>query len=134
MNSRRVICIALLGITITLGPLSRSFLFAEPSAIYQYAGDALWALAVFWSLAALFPRASTPYLATGTLIIAFTIEASQLYHAGWIDHLRNHRIGALILGFHFRWADLACYTAGALLGATIDSRFVRNNRQSPTPS
>lgn len=131
MNARRIIYLILLGLTIALGLLSRSSLFAVESPVQEYAGDALWALAVFWTLGIVFPRSSTSRYAIGALLISFAIETSQLYHAEWIDHLRGFRIGALLLGHTFIWADLACYTAGVWFGANIDHFLIRKERQSP---
>ncbi len=51
MITKRIIYVILLSLTIVSGLTSRSSLFAEDSPVYQYAGDALWALAVFWTLA-----------------------------------------------------------------------------------
>lgn len=116
---------ALLGLTVGLGLLTRSSIFSEESLVHQYAGDILWALALFWTLSILRPQASATHIALGALIIAFTIEISQLYHAGWIDQLRSYRLGGLLLGFEFRWSDLACYTVGVWIGATIDYSILR---------
>lgn len=131
MNAKRIIYVLLLGLTIVSGLVSRSSIFAEDSPVHQYAGDTLWAMAVFWALATISPRSRTSHLAIGTLIISFVIEATQLYHANWIDHLRSYRLGALILGHTFIWADLACYTAGVWFGANIDHFLIRQERQSP---
>lgn len=42
----------------------------------------------------------------------YGIELSQLYHALWIDAIRNTTLGGLIIGFGFLWSDLVCYTIG----------------------
>ena len=48
------------------------------------------------------------------------IELGQLYHAPWIDSIRQTTLGGLILGFGFLWSDLACYAVGVGLGVMID--------------
>ncbi len=131
MTPKRIIYIALLGLTIGLGLLSRSSLFAEDTPIQQYAGDALWAMAVFWSLGILFPRTTTLHYAIGALVISLAVETSQLYHAPWVDYLRSFRLVALLLGHTFIWADLACYAAGVWFAANIDHFLIRNELQSP---
>ena len=131
MITKRIIYVILLSLTIVSGLTSRSSLFAEDSPVYQYAGDALWALAVFWTLATISPRSRTSRLVIGTLIISFIIEATQLYHANWIDYLRSYRLVALLLGHTFLWSDLACYTAAIWFGANIDHFLIRQERQSP---
>ena len=45
---------------------------------------------------------------------------SQLYQPPWIHRLRDTSLGALALGFGFKWTDLLCYTAGVVLGATTE--------------
>ena len=54
------------------------------------------------------------------IILSYSIEISQLYHAAWIDAIRNTTLGGLILGFGFLWSDLVCYTIGIIVGAIID--------------
>lgn len=131
MNTTRIIYVILLGLTIALGLVTRSSWFSERSPTHLYAGDALWALAVFWSLAVLRPCAPTRHFVIGALIIAFTIELTQLYHTEWINHLRSYRIGALILGHTFVWSDIACYTAGVWFGANIDNFLIKKEWESP---
>ena len=46
---------------------------------------------------------------------------SQLYHAPWIDAIRDTLPGALVLGYGFLWSDLACYAAGVALGAGVEA-------------
>ncbi len=78
-------------------------------------------MAVFWVLGFLSPRSPTWKLATIALLIAFAIEASQLYHAPWIDDLRSIRLVALVLGSGFLYSDLLCYTTGVVIAAGINS-------------
>lgn len=108
-------------LTILLGLGSRKFPEILPSFLFLYLGDTLWALMVFFVLGFLLPRKST--IALGILAIGFSnvIEFSQLYHAPWIDQIRNTTLGALILGFGFLWSDLICYTIGIILGIGIES-------------
>ena len=131
MTSKRRHYIILLGITVALGLLSRSSVVPEESPIRLYAGDALWALSLFWAIAVIFDRTTTSRLVVSALIISFLIETSQFYHEEWIEQLRSYRLGALFLGFQFRWLDLVCYTVGIWLGATINHYGIRKKRLSP---
>ena len=117
MAKKRGIYLLLLLLTIAAGLLSRSSFVPSSSFIGTYAGDTLWSMAVFWSLAFLAPRQPTWKLAIISLLIAFTVEATQLYHAPWIDQLRSIRLVALVLGSGFLWSDLLCYTAGIFIAA-----------------
>jgi hypothetical protein len=87
-----------------------------PRLVQTYAGDTLWALALFLGLAFLFPTASTLRIALVTLALSFGVELSQIYQAEWINAVRSTRIGGLILGFGFKGSDLICYTLGCSLG------------------
>ena len=68
------------------------------------------------------------------LAMAFSvaIELSQLYHAPWIDSIRQTTLGGLILGFGFLWSDLACYAAGVGIGVILELIVLpaRNPRRS----
>jgi hypothetical protein len=55
-----------------------------------------------------------------SLALAFLVEVSQLYHAPWIDGIRNTTLGGLVLGFGFLWSDLVCYLIGIVAGALIE--------------
>jgi hypothetical protein len=45
------------------------------------------------------------------------VEISQLYHAPWIDSIRQTALGGLVLGFGFLWTDLVCYSVGIFIGS-----------------
>ena len=98
-----------------------------PDFLYSYLGDALYALMFFFIIGFLFPKFSAIKVALIALSFCFAIELSQLYHAEWIDTIRQTRIGGLVLGFGFLWSDLLSYTVGAAVGAflerTILSKF-----------
>jgi hypothetical protein len=116
-----------LALVIAAGLGSRVFGRSLPEVIATYAGDTLYATMLFVGLAILVPRWSTARLALTALASSYAIEASQLYHAPWIDALRATLPGALILGYGFLWSDLACYTVGVALGTAAD-RLARSTR------
>ena len=104
-------------LVVVCGLASRSsWATALPRLVQTYAGDALWALALFLGLAFLFPTLSSLRIALVTLVLSFAVELSQLYQAEWINAIRHTRIGGLILGFGFKASDLLCYTLGCGLG------------------
>ena len=116
-----LIQIIVIAVVCLLGIGSRRYAHCLPGFIAAYAGDTLWALArCFSESAGLFPRASTRTIALLAMAFSVTIEISQLYHAPWIDSIRQTTLGGLILGFGFLWSDLACYAAGVGLGVMID--------------
>jgi hypothetical protein len=90
----------------------------------------LSALAIFVLVGFLFPRWGAWRTAVIGLLIAFTIETSQLYHAPWIDAIRATRLGAMTLGAVFNWPDFLAYIAGVFLGVAVElgvRRVARNN-------
>jgi hypothetical protein len=103
-----------------LGIGSRHYAYALPGFVATYAGDTMWALAAFSGIGLLMPRASPRAVALLALAFSVAVELSQLYHAPWIDSIRETTLGGLILGFGFLWTDLACYAAGVGIGVILE--------------
>ena len=83
---------------VSWGIGSRRYIHSLPEFIAVYAGDTLWALAVFLGIGLILPRVST-----------------------WIDSIRQTTLGGLILGFGFLWSDLVCYALGVELGVLVET-------------
>lgn len=120
MKRSRIIYFAFIVITMVLGLASRQFGECLPVFLRNYAGDALWAMMVFWGIGFLFYKMSAAKVMLAALAFSFAIEFSQLYQADWINALRRTTLGGLILGYGFLWSDLVCYTVGILIGAGIE--------------
>ena len=124
------------GVVIIAGCASRSALSESWAPFFvDYAGDTLWALMVFLGVGFLLPKISTTVVALMVLAFSFSVECSQLYHAGWIDSFRNTFIGAVTLGSGFLWSDFACYTAGCGIGiiGELTADRIRAQTQDETP-
>ena len=104
--------IILIALACLLGIGTRRYAHALPWFIATYAGDTLWALAAFLGIGLILPRQRTWKVAVLAMAFSVLIEVSQLYHAPWIDSIRQTTLGGLILGFGFLWSDLACYAVG----------------------
>lgn len=118
--ARSRVVYGLLTLTVVgLGLASRRYGSDWPF-VRVYVGDALWALMVFFGIAFGVNRWSTRTVALAALGFCFGIEASQLYHAPWIDGIRATRLGGLVLGFGFLWSDLLCYVAGVAVGVLAE--------------
>ena len=121
--------VALTCATIGAGLASRRYPAVFPAWIARYAGDTLWEALVFWLLALIWRRASTLHIGAGAFTIALAVEVSQLYHAPWIDAIRDTRLGRLTLGSDFLWSDLLCYAIGIGCAVAADAflaaHFVR---------
>jgi len=105
---------------IGLGLLWRSPFLGFSHFITKYGGSALWALLVFLCCGLVKARASTWRLVFAATVISFCVEFSQLYHAPWIDQIRAHRLGGLILGSTFSSYDLIAYLVGIGAGAILE--------------
>ncbi|MDA2382217.1 DUF2809 domain-containing protein [Bacillus cereus] len=125
MNTKRnrVVYALFTIVVIILGLSSRKFAFALPHLLNDYLGDALWALMIFTGFGFLFPKTETKKLAFISLMFCYGIEASQLYHAEWIDSIRATTLGGLVLGYGFLWSDLVAYTIGVGVGILCEVIF-----------
>src|SRR5690349_880635 len=99
----RIAYAGVLAAVIAAGLASRRWRRLLPAVIGLYAGDTLWALAVFVLCGLLLPRRSTRRVWVYSAAFSVAIEISQLYHAPWIDALRRTTLGGLMLGFGFLW-------------------------------
>ena len=88
---------------------------------HKYGGDALWALLMFLGFRCVLIRASILRVTLVSLAFCFAVEFSQLYHAPWIDSIRNTRLGALALGSTFNAPDLIAYAVGVAFGVVIET-------------
>lgn len=109
-----------MALAVGSGLLLRSRFVHLPKAIEKYGGDAIWALMVFFGLALIFHRASTLRVGLLALGFAWGVEFLQLYHAPWIDRIREMRIGHLVLGSTFNAPDLLAYAAGISVGVIFE--------------
>jgi Protein of unknown function (DUF2809) len=111
---------ALLAMTVVLGLGSRRVGSVLPDFLVFYAGDTFWALALYFFLGLVLPRWTAGRVAALALVLSLLVEVSQLYHAPWIDSIRQTAVGGLILGFGFLWSDLVCYAVGVGLGVALE--------------
>ena len=114
---------------VPLGLASRHFDSSLPVFVSEYAGDTLWALMAFVTIAFVAPCWPSLRVACAALATSFGVELSQLYHAPWIDAARRTTVGGLLLGYGFLWSDLVCYCVGVLLALVLDRILTK-----PTPS
>lgn len=116
---------ALACLTMLLGLASRRYGHWLPWWAGAYAGDALWALLVYWLVGLLRPCWRSRGVASAAWCFAVAIEVSQLYYAPWLDALRHTTLGSLVLGQGFIWSDISCYTVGVLVGYTLERSWLR---------
>lgn len=116
----RTLYATLIALVIACGLLSRSTFLDLPPFWAKYTGDALWALMIFLIFAFLFPKRKTATIAALATALCLIVECSQLYHAPWLDALRQTWLGRMTLGNTFAWADLAAYLIGILTGSLAE--------------
>lgn len=116
----RFVYILITILVVFLGLGSRKYGYMLPKFLSEYAGDTLWALMVFFLVGIIFNSLSTIKTAAIALTFSYIIEISQLYHAPWIEHIRNNKLGGLILGYGFLGSDLVCYMIGIMIGIGIE--------------
>jgi glycopeptide antibiotics resistance protein len=119
-NERILYSITVIGL-IFLGLASRKYSQSLPLFIANNAGDAIWAMMVYFGFRFLIPRKRKLNALLLSLLSSFAIEFSQLYQAVWINQIRATTLGALILGKGFLLVDLLRYTVGILIAFVLDS-------------
>lgn len=126
MKSKKLNYINTLIIVILLGLASRRYSHFLPAYAADHAGDALWAMMVYFGFRFLLVRKGILFAILLSFVFSFGIEISQLYQAEWINQIRGTLLGALILGHGFLPVDLIRYTAGIIIAAGMD-RFLNNS-------
>ena len=126
---RRVWLVAALLLVIPLGLGSRKFGGSLPVFFSDHAGDALWTVAVYLSVAILFPRMASWKVGMMAVGISFAVEFSQLIDVPWLNTLRGTLFGKLLLGAGFLWIDLLRYFVGAVMATLVD-RGLRSSRSN----
>ena len=111
-------------VVVIAGLASRRYRGQLPAFVAEYAGDTLWALMVFLLVSTLLAGRPIQLRAAISLALAFLVEISQLYHAPWIDAIRQTTLGGLVLGFGFLWTDLVCYSVGVIIGVIAELAIV----------
>ncbi|MBX7047077.1 MAG: DUF2809 domain-containing protein [Ignavibacteria bacterium] len=123
MKRNRLLYFLIFTFVIICGLLSRKYSFIFPVIVNDYLGDSLWAAMVFFMFAFVFNKMSTIKVAFIALAFSYCIEISQLYHAPWIESIRNTTLGGLVLGFGFLWSDIFAYTLGVSAAALLEYFF-----------
>lgn len=116
----RFFYLAAIILCIILGLASHLYSSILHPFVAQHAGDALWAMMVYFGFRFLLVQKKRFTAFWLSILFSFGIEFSQLYQAAWINQIRNTTIGALILGKGFLWIDLLRYTLGIMMAVIID--------------
>lgn len=130
-----ILWLAVIALVVVLGLGSRRLGHRLPSLVATYIGNTLWATAAFLGIGLILRGASTRRIAVLALVFSLMIEVSHLYHAPWIDAIRQTNLRGLALGFGFVWNDLACNAVDVGLGVIVEgaSRSSREGRETHSP-
>jgi hypothetical protein len=109
---RRATFAALALATIPVGLVVNGHGLGLGPAARDVAGDALWAVMMYWWIGALAPGVSAPRRAGAAYVVCVAVELQQLVRAPALDALRRTLPGRLVLGSGFDPRDLAAYAAG----------------------
>lgn len=123
MRRSRLVYFLATGGVIVLGLLSRRYPGWFPAALGKYPGDALWAVMVFCGVGFWFPGMTTMRAGVFAFTFSCTVEFFQMYHAPWIESLRDTLPGRLILGRGFSWADIGAYAIGVTISCLLEIIF-----------
>jgi len=107
------------GLIWRLAPLHLPFFF------YKYGGSMLWAVAVYWLIAALLPRSTPSKLAFLAALAAAAVEFSRLVHTPGFDAFRETLAGKLLLGRYFSPKNIAAYWLAIAVTAWLDARALK---------
>ncbi len=120
MKRNRIVYLLLFVLSIALGLLSRVYNEKLSDFLALYLGDAIWGFMVYWLMSVLVSPISYFKKWLISLFFCFSIEFSQLYKGDWIEHLREYKLVALVIGYDFIVSDLICYTVGFTLALLFD--------------
>ncbi|MFZ4797033.1 MAG: DUF2809 domain-containing protein [Bacteroidia bacterium] len=126
MKRNRIIYALLFLLTIGLGIASRKINYLFPDYINLVLGDAIWAMMIYFGVCFCFNKFTVFQVALLAIFFCYAIEISQLYHAPWIDYIRNTTIGGLVLGFGFLWSDILAYSIGVFVAALLEYLTIKS--------
>ena len=136
MISRRVRALLWALLAITLGLVWRLTPLHLPAFAYKYGGSALYAVMLYWLLAAAFPRKHSRKIGLFALLLAPAIECFKLVHWPALDAFRITLAGKLLIGRVFTFQALVAYALAIAVVALLDrsSREKRDARHPGHPS
>ena len=106
-------------VIIFLGLFSRYGFIPFPSLV----GNIIWATFIYFVIRIIYIKQKKYIVAIISSIFLILIEFSQLYHAPWINDIRNFSLAGIVLGYCFHYDDLLSYIFGVFVGFMIDKRL-----------
>jgi uncharacterized protein DUF2809 len=125
---RSLIAITITLVTIPIGLAVRFLPLHLPWLLYKYLGSTLWAVALYWFVAALLPKLRPVAIATLAIIISTLLELSRLIPIAPIDTFRLTFTGQILLGRFFSVKNIAAYILAISLIAALDHIYLKQTR------
>ena len=125
---RSLTTLILLLLTIPIGLAVRFLPLHLPWFLYKYLGSTLWAVALYWFLATLFPKLRPVAIATIAILIATLLELSRLIPLAPIDAFRLTFAGKILLGRYFSLKNIVAYILAITLAASLDRYFIAQTK------
>jgi Protein of unknown function (DUF2809) len=123
-----MICALLLLITIPVGLAIRLLPLGLPWFLYKYLGSLLWAVALYWFLAALLPKLRSRTIAALAITTATLLELTRLIPIAPVDAFRLTFAGKILLGRFFSIKNIVAYILAIVLAATLDHYFIAQTK------
>ena len=127
MARRILTSIALLLAATAAGLIWRMAPLHLPWFLYKYGGSMLWAVALYWLIAAILPRLTATRIAIITAVVAAAVEFSRLWHTPDFDAFRLTLAGKLLLGRFFSLKNIAAYWLAIAITTALDHATQRKN-------
>jgi Protein of unknown function (DUF2809) len=120
---RSLTTLAIVLITIPIGIAWRMLPLGLPWFFFKYGGSFLWAVALYWFIATVFPTLYPRALAAIAALAALIVEFSRLVPQPGIDAFRLTLAGQLILGRYFSIKNIGAYLLAIAISALLDHHF-----------
>lgn len=119
-SSRRAALALAAILVIAIGLTTRLPGIGWSPTVAKYLGSLLRGAMVYCLVAWVRPGWRPVAVALAASCVAVLVEFSQLWHQSWLNEFRATRLGVLLLGRFFAWADIVAYLVGIALVAGID--------------
>ncbi len=118
---RRLACVLLLAGTVPVGLAWRFAPLGLPQFAFKYGGSALWAMGVYWLVAALLPRWRPAALAPLSAVIAAAVEFFKLVRSPVVDSFRDTLAGKVLIGRYFTFGAIVAYWLAIAAASLFDA-------------
>ena len=130
---RRLTTLTLLLLTIPLGLAWRMAPLHLSPFLFKYGGSVLWAIALYFFLAALLPKLTPARLAPIAALASALVEFSRLWHTHATDAFRLTLAGRILLGRFFSPKNIAAYWLAIAVVSLLDHLLSSRTQSSALP-